>query len=72
MRRLSRVFRVRPFILMKDFCGNGHTRAVAAIIEAQDSMLVEITDEKLDLEAYEESVKGVKEEIFTPMTLLAE
>lgn len=64
------MFRVRPFILMKDFYGNGHTLAVAAIIEAQDSMLVEITDERLDLEAYEECVKGVEEEIFTPYDLV--
>ena len=50
---------------------DGHTRAVAAIIEGRDSIFIEITDEKLDLEAYEECVKWcVEEGVFTPYDLV--
>jgi|GEM_PF-2239996 len=35
---------------------HGNTRTVAAIIEGQDSMVVEITDEKQDLEANKECI----------------
>ncbi|PVD15381.1 hypothetical protein V512_000260 [Mesotoga sp. Brook.08.105.5.1] len=50
---------------------DGHTRAIAAIIEGYDSIFIEITDEKLDLEEYKECVKWcVEEGVFTPYDLV--
>jgi len=50
---------------------DGHTRAMAAILEGHDSIIIEITDEKLDLEEYMECVKWcIEEGISTPYDLV--